>query len=197
MPMKKILVATILGASALVSRADFQDMDAVGVNINKHGDSVEGDFNLVTSDLDAGPNSDGFLPGSTVLSALAEFHFNANGNHLFNFSVTLDGIPFASGSVTGPNNNFLLNGDGAIDGSDANETAILAALADGKLHYVITRDADDEKGTLAVDWANLVVTASNVIPPEGNPNDLPDGGATAMLLGGGITALALIRRKVS
>jgi hypothetical protein len=34
-----------------------------------------------------------------------------------------------------------------------------------------------------------------IVPPEGIPT--PDGGATMLLLGGGISALALLRRKVS
>lgn len=38
-------------------------------------------------------------------------------------------------------------------------------------------------------------TVDLVVPPEGTPT--PDGGATMLLLGGGVTALAYLRRKLS
>jgi hypothetical protein len=48
------------------------------------------------------------------------------------------------------------------------------------------------------DWrAYNGADGTHIVPPEGTPNGLPDGGATMLLLGGGVSALAMLRRKLS
>jgi hypothetical protein len=188
---RKALVLVAVGLSTLATRADFRDNDLIGgpdKNINKNDGPVSGVFDLVTAGV--APDAGGFIPGSTVSSALAAFDFEANGNFVMSFDVTLDNILLGSGST-------LANGPGSLsvllDGSNANETAILAALSDGILNYKVTR-TDANEGTLRFNFADLRVSADAVHSPEGS---LPDGGATAILLGGGVSALTLFRRKLS
>ena len=59
-------------------------------------------------------------------------------------------------------------------------------------NYKVTR-TDSNQGTLRFNFADLQVSADQVTPPQGT---LPDGGATAMLLGSGIAALARLSRKL-
>jgi hypothetical protein len=196
--MKRLLLATILGISALATRAaDFRDNDVVNVNINKIGGPVSGEFNLVTAGI--APDVGGFIPGSSIPSAVATFDVHANGNHSFLFDIELDGIMFAQNvAISGPNTDLSVNGDGVIDGlgaNAANELAILAALAlDGKLTYKLTRKDDDE-ATLGFNIADLVVKADGVIPPSSVPT--PDGGSTFALAGIALAAVASLRRKLS
>jgi hypothetical protein len=44
-------------------------------------------------------------------------------------------------------------------------------------------------------WTEFNASDITIIPPEGTPT--PDGGATMLLLGGGVSALAFLRRKLS
>lgn len=179
-----------LGVSTLAIRADFRDNDLIGQsdkNINKNDGPVSGVFDLVTAGI--APDAGGFIPGSSVSSALAAFDFEANGNFVMSFDVTLDNILLGSGSTPANGATTL---SVLLDGSNANETAILAALSDGISNYKVTR-TDSNEGTLRFNFADLQVIADNVTPPQGT---LPDGGATSMLLGSGIAALALLRRKL-
>ncbi len=198
--MKRLLFATILGISAFATRADFQDHDVIGGashTINKNDGPVSGVFNLVTSDLDAGPNSVGFVPGSTVASALGTFDFEADGNFVMSFAITLDGIPFASGST--PANGAASVSLDAMDGvgaNAANELLILAALGtDGILNYQVTR-TDSNAGTLKFNFADLLVKADDVkLPPDSVPT--PDAGSTLALAGIGFAAITSLRRKLT
>jgi hypothetical protein len=197
--MKQLLFATILGISALATRAvDFRDNDLIGgadKNINKNGAPVTGVFDLVTAGI--APDVGGFTPPKVVTSAVATFDFAANGEFAMTFDITLDNIFFGSGTV--PVNGVLtFNGDASIDGAGANganEALILAALGtDGILNYKVTR-TDDKAGTLAFNFADLVVKADSVLPPDAVTT--PDAGSTFALAGIALAAVTSLRRKLA
>jgi hypothetical protein len=195
-PMKRLLLATILGISALATHAaDFRDNDLIGgadKNINQNDDPVTGVFDLVTAG--AAPDAGGFAPPKIVTSAVATFDFEANGEFPMSFDIFLDDILFGSGVV--PVNGSLTykgGGDEIINGPDANHLAILAALGvDGILNYKVVR-TDENPGTLAFNSADLVVTADAVLPPDAVVT--PDAGSTFALAGLGLAAVASLRRK--
>jgi len=67
-------------------------------------------------------------------------------------------------------------------------------LPDNSLNFSFNGNGPNGNGFSS--WRVYNGTEENpIVPPEGTPT--PDGGATMLLLGGGISALALIRRKLS
>ena len=146
--MKQLLLAGILGVSALSTHANFEDKDTPnGANINSIGLKYEGVFNLVTSDADAGPNLVGFVPNSSVSEATAKFELEANGNFVMTFDIYLDTLKLISGVTL---QNGLVNPSPLIEvitpGGGGNEAAILTALTDGISNYSVVR-TDDNPGT--------------------------------------------------
>jgi hypothetical protein len=195
--MKNLAVATLLGISALTVRADFRDNDIIGgadKNINQNDDPVTGVFDLVTPGV--APDAGGFVPGTPVFNAVAKFDFEADGNFQMNFKIELDNILFGTGFVAA-NGAVTFDGDGNIDGVGANalnESAILLALTtDGILNYRVCR-TDENEGTLAFNFADLLVTDKDLEP---NAVTTPDAGSTLALAGIGLAAVASLRRKLA
>jgi hypothetical protein len=67
-------------------------------------------------------------------------------------------------------------------------------LPTSSLEFTFTGNGDN--GNNFSSWRAYDATPGNpIVPPEGFPT--PDGGATMLLLGGGVSALAFLRRKLS
>jgi hypothetical protein len=196
--MKRLLLTTLLGISTLAVRADFRDYDEIGAsdkNITQNDGPVTGVFNLVTPGV--APDSGGFVPGTPVFNAVAKFDFEANGNFPMSFKIELDNILFGTGTVAA-NGALTFNGDGNINGAGPNgpnESLILLALtADGILNYRVCR-TDENEGTLAFNFADLLVTDGDLLPPTAV--NTPDAGSTLALAGIGLAAIASLRNKLA
>jgi hypothetical protein len=204
--MKLIKNALLLGlalVSAASTKADFyRDIDQIPDSqklLTRDNYRYIGYFNIVSGDNDtvtvgapyySTPQtwSDiaGFTPGPNVTNpiepieaAFAWFYFrdNTSDERIEAVRIDLDWFKFQSTSQ-------IANKSFSIFGGTANG-AITALQIDGILKYQITRG----DGDFFFEFARLDVQTDGT--------NVPDGGATAMLLGFGVLAMGLLRRKLA
>lgn len=194
-------ISTLLAAGALAlgtlqaqAASVFTDADNWGTTFLVSGASVGGTFDIVNEDAQAdlftvdgtvystltqngGDTFDtilGYNIGDPVIGGTVNFWFQATSGDTFNILVGLVDILQSNNGVV----SFVSQG--------LNATLQADLQADGSISYLISNAGP---GTIVFDYALLVA--------EVEASQIPDGGATAMLLGLGVLGMATLRRKLS
>jgi hypothetical protein len=181
--MKKIIAAfaVALSSTAFAIPFTWTDKDPSGDVLNFNGDKVSGRLSILAPDADAFSETAGFRPGiDTLSSARVAWHF--------------DGV---ARDVDWPISGWQLSAftaistTWAVSGVPVEFKAWGPIATLGYLDFTITYKGD---GTvpLTLDFASVVATGDQKISTIAQ---VPDGGATAIMVGGSIAGLALLRRR--
>lgn len=181
--MKKLtLFAVLLGFAAVSTQAatiyldtdDFSSAGTPGQLILPSG-SFTGNFNIATDDADGIADDVGYVLGSGGLSALAGFTFTGQDQTTHTYSYQLEN------QATLPGSSFILTfGQDHVLGS-----ALVTLTADGNIDFTINNTGATEFFLSTAVLRTFQETSTNV----------PDGGATAIMLGLGLLGLGALRRK--
>jgi hypothetical protein len=185
--MKSIRLMLAALASLAISATSAQaipylDLNLIGVRLDAKTPSYSGEFNI----LDGGdiPGTPNYNPTThEVTSATVWFGFADDSlpwQDDSNETVKID-----LGSVSGYLGPIEINLATIVSGAVG---SLLMDLQDGKLTYKI----NETSGDFYVGYAKLVADVS----PKTPGSRVPDGGATAALLGFGLLGLSAVRRKM-
>jgi VPDSG-CTERM motif len=202
-----VLAATVLQASAIT----YRDIDAFGTPGQGQyvggNNTVNGTFSILNPSegnsvtISSGYGSEsgktysdisGFMPGyDLAYDASAYFYVRDDGDKAKEVvSIKMEGLQF--------DKQYSYSATTIADGNSWLVNAILLVLLnlDGTLQYSVKAlDGSD----FYLEFARLDVQAKNIFPhpsPGGTPGtSVPDGGATALLLGSALIGIFMVRRE--
>jgi len=202
---------SILGGNAgamPILDPNYQDIDSYEVLLNAQNPSQSGTFDITFRASDGSPSVTinntrtagnrylnagvtyqdilGFVPGGleTIVSANAYFYIrNANGNNDV-ISIALSDFVLGSSAYQGNASHVVMAG-----GLDSGGINLLNE--NGVLSYTVSRDS----GSFTLDYAQLQVETVHGGSGGPSPDPVPEGGATAGMLGCAMLVIGAMSRR--
>jgi hypothetical protein len=177
-------------ASPISAPANLADSDVIGAALISNGNGgLNSTRDVIVNEILA-------LTSANPIKLVTDgnhqiFYETANGD-LFAGSVSNGGTD-GSGTSVGAGFDVILAKYGDSFIAFYNADALATVIPDNGANIVMNNPGNAGLGLSG--WTGFFVPQDQLIPSEGTPT--PDGGATMLLLGGGVSALAFLRRKLS
>jgi hypothetical protein len=164
-----------------------------GVNYGNFGGQAGGDAVMVNTLIPMGLNTSKTVSGQGVGSALTDYFRSGNAFSPLPTAVTTGALFQSGGGLT------LVNGNNYVELTLPAGFTYLAAKWDGPNGGAMVYDIAGLAAGTVIDLPNVAfdhgMTGWTLL--DGNGGTVPDGGATAILLGMSLTGFGLLRRKLS